>query len=205
MGIPHGFSALCLAILLSCIGLSCVGTEKALAAPDQSAFQPMRSAEDQTRLNTLYADLAKSADEETASGLTNSILRLWSRSGSDTVDLLTKRANVAMAAEDNDAAESLLDAVVDIAPNFVEGWNRRATFYFTKGDFLRSMADVQRVLALDPRHFGALSGMGSILQETGQDAAALVVYRQALKVHPFLPGAQRAMETLEVEVEGRGI
>ena len=181
------------------------GAQPAFAQGDNPVFQPMRSGEDQQLLNALYGDLAKAPDEDTATRLTESILKVWMRSGSDTVDLLTRRARVAMEAADDETTEKLLDAVVDIAPNFVEGWNRRATYYFTKKDYLRSMADVQRVLALDPRHFGALSGLAAILQETGQDAAALEVYRQALKVHPFLRGARRAAKELQVEVEGRKI
>jgi len=165
----------------------------------------MRSAKDQQRLDALYDDLAKAPDESAAKPIADSILKIWTRSGSDTIDLLTRRAQVAMEAHDEKTTEDLLNAVVDIAPNFVEGWNRRATYFFTRKNFARAMADVQRVLALDPRHFGALSGLGAMLEEAGQDAAALEVYRKALKVHPFLPGAQRAADDLQVEVEGRQI
>lgn len=182
-----------------------LGPQSAFAAQDGSVFQPMRSDTDQQRLNSLYEDLAKTTDENEAEAVANNILQIWTRSGSDTIDLLTRRAQVAMEASDDETTQDLLDAVVDIAPNFVEGWNRRATYYFTKKDYDRAMADVQRVLALDPQHFGALSGLGAMLEESGQDAAALTVYRKALKVHPFLPGARRAADDLEVEVEGRQI
>ncbi|VAW11153.1 hypothetical protein MNBD_ALPHA09-912 [hydrothermal vent metagenome] len=182
-----------------------LGAQMAFAQEDTSVFQPMRSGDDQTLLNSLYDDLAKAPDEATATALADSILKVWVRSSSDTIDLLTRRAQVAMEAADDATTLALLDAVVDIAPNFVEGWNRRATYYFTKKDYPSAMADVQRVLALDPRHFGALSGLGAMLLGSGQDAAALDVYRRALKVHPFLPGAKRAAKDLQVEVEGRKI
>ncbi len=182
-----------------------IGLQSAFAIEDGSVFQPMRSDTDQERLNSFYEELAKTTDENEAKAVANNILEIWARSGSDTIDLLTRRAQVAMEASDDETTRDLLDAVVEIAPNFVEGWNRRATYYFTKKDYNRAMADVQRVLALDPQHFGALSGLGAMLEESGQDAAALAVYRKALKVHPFLPGAKRAADDLEVEVEGRQI
>jgi len=182
-----------------------LGPHFARADEDGSVFQPMRSVKDQQRLNTLYDELSEATDKRAAETVANKILEIWTRSGSDTIDLLTRRARVALEAADDETTEDLLDAVVEIAPNFVEGWNRRATYYFTKKDFARAMADVQRVLALDPRHFGALSGLGAMLEDAGQHAAALNVYRKALKVHPYLPGAQRAADDLQVEVEGRQI
>lgn len=181
------------------------GARIALANEDGVTFQPMRAGNDRKRLDLLYGELAKSPDESTAKSIANDILEIWARSGSDTVDLLTRRARVTMESADDDATKKLLDAVVEIAPNFAEGWNRRATYYFTRKDYPKAMADVQRVLALDPRHFGALSGLGAMLEESGQDAAALDVYRQALKIYPYLPGARRAADDLEVEVEGRQI
>jgi Tfp pilus assembly protein PilF len=170
-----------------------------------SLYQPMREDRDKGALESLYAELATMADKESAERVTQSIWKIWMRSGSDTVDLLVRRAVNAMEAKDENTAEALLDAIVEIAPNYPEAWNRRATLYFSQKKYARSMADVQRVLALEPRHFGALSGLATMLEETGQDAAALDVYRKALKVHPFLPGARRAMEKLQTEVEGRDI
>lgn len=170
-----------------------------------SVFVPMRAGNDQAFLDGLYDDLAAAGDEDAAEQITNNILKVWSRSGSDTVDLLALRARKASELEEDEITEKLLSAIVDIAPNFAEGWNRRATYYFKKSDFARAVADVQRVLALDPRHFGALSGLGAILEETGQSASALEVYRKALEVHPFLPGPAKSVEKLEIEVEGREI
>lgn len=175
------------------------------AAPAGSLFMPMRADGDQDRLERLYQQLSGTSDKDSAEATTRDIWRIWMRSGSDTVDLLIRRAVAAVEAEDEETAEELLDAIVAIAPNYAEAWNRRATLYFGQKKYARSMADVQRVLALEPRHFGALNGLAAMLEETGQDAAALDVYRKALKVHPFLPGAQRAVEKLETEVEGRDI
>lgn len=190
--------------LLFALGIGSVAIS-AFAQSNASLFEPMRAEGDHNLLETLYQDLAVAEDQDAAKIVADNILKIWMRSGSDTVDLLTERAHVALEAEDAKTAEKLLDAVVDIAPNFAEGWNRRATLYFVNKDYARSMADVQRVLALDPLHFGALSGLGAMLQETGLEAAALNVYRKALKVHPYLPGARREVEKLQVEVEGRKI
>ena len=170
-----------------------------------SLFAPMRAGNDQAHLDKLYGELAAAVDEAAAEQVANRIFKVWTRSGSDTVDLLALRARKANELEKDDIAEKLLTAIVEIAPNFAEGWNRRATYYFKKDDYARAVADVQRVLALDPRHFGALSGLGAILEETGQLSSALEVYRKALEVHPFLPGPSKSVEKLQIEVEGREI
>lgn len=181
------------------------GAEGEPSAESVSLYQPMREVKDREALDNLYADLARADDEKSAEKLSRDIWKVWMKSGSDTVDLLVRRAVGAMEAKDEKTAESLLDAVVEIAPNYAEAWNRRATLYFSQKKYARSMADVQRVLALEPRHFGALGGLATMLEETGQDAAALDVYRKALKVHPFLPGARRSVEKLQTEIEGRDI
>src|SRR5262249_5837045 len=96
------------------------------------------------------------------------------------------RAKTATDSKDFDLAIRLLNAIIDIRPYFTEAWNRRATVYYTKKDFGRALADIYEVLAREPRHFGALSGLGIILQELGDDKGALDAFRRALAIHPHL-------------------
>ena len=96
-------------------------------------------------------------------------------------------------------------AVIDIRPDFVEAWNRRATVYYTKKDFGRALADIHEVLAREPRHFGALSGLGIILQELGDDKRALDVFRRALAVHPRLERIPDLVKKLGEKIDGRDI
>ena len=100
---------------------------------------------------------------------------------------------------------SLLDAIVELKPDYVEAWNRRATIYFMKKDYGRALADIRQVLAREPRHFGALSGLGLIMQELGDEKHALEVYRKALAVHPYLERIPDIVKSLTEKVEGRDI
>lgn len=156
-------------------------------------------------LDALLDRLHNSSDRDQASIIENAVLRLWLRSGSDTVDLLMGRALTAMKDENLARSLDLLNAVVDLDPDYAEGWNKRATVFFHMGDYGRSLNDVERTLALEPRHFGALAGLGLIMRELGDKERALDAFRRALEVHPFLPAAVEAEKELKNEVEGRGI
>jgi len=111
----------------------------------------------------------------------------------------------AIEARDTDLAIKLLDAIVKIKPDYIEGWNRRATLHYMKKDYGRSIADIREVLKREPRHFGALSGLGLILQDIGDDKQALEVYRRALAVYPRLQRIPDLVKTLQEKVEGRDI
>src|SRR5581483_8042192 len=99
-------------------------------------------------------------DDATAKAIEERIWALWFVSPSDTANLLMTRVRTAVEAKDTDLALKLLDAIIEVKPDFVEAWNRRASIYFLKKDFGKSLADIRQVLKLEPRHFGALSGLG---------------------------------------------
>lgn len=129
----------------------------------------------------------------------------WSKSGSPAMDLLLQRGQAAMEAGNLTSAIEHFTALTDHAPDFAEGWNARATAYFNAGKYGPSLADIRVVLALNPRHFGALSGLGQILEELGEDTAALEAYRAAHAIHPHQPGIKAGVERLERKVGGRDI
>jgi tetratricopeptide (TPR) repeat protein len=156
-------------------------------------------------LDTLFESLATAPSKEDADLVTASIWRVWGDSGSDTVNLLMDRALEAMKKEEFDTALLILDEVVELEPRFAEGWNRRATVHFRLGYYSASVADIQHTLILEPRHFGAMSGLGAILKETGREKSALEVFRRALTFNPHLESASKAVKELSVEVEGRDI
>src|SRR5260370_304784 len=97
------------------------------------------------------------------------IWALWMQTRSDTAALLMTRAKAAMDAQNIDVALKLLDSVVKLRPDYVEGWNRRATLYYLKNDYVHSMEDIQQVLAREPRHFSALAGPRIIMPDTRAD------------------------------------
>ena len=166
---------------------------------------PKTPAEREKTLSDLYALLATAEDEESAKAIADAIERVWVHSGSATIDLLMERSIKAMNEKKVDLALKLLDDVVELAPDFTEGWNRRAYVYFVQNDIERALGDLRRTLALDPHHFKALDGLAQILREIGQKKAALKAFKELIDVHPYWSGAKQAIEELEREVDGQGI
>jgi tetratricopeptide (TPR) repeat protein len=156
-------------------------------------------------LEDLFRRVRKAADADTAKAVAETIQKVWLQSGSDTVNLLMSRAREMVEAENLDLALDILDSVVAIAPDYPEGWNQRASIFFLKEDYRRSLDDLRHVLALEPRHFKAINGLSIIMRELGQKEAALKAVRKLLEVHPQSPEARRMEEELAREVEGQGI
>jgi tetratricopeptide (TPR) repeat protein len=144
-------------------------------------------------------------DDAIAKAIEERIWALWASSRSDTANLLMTRVKTAIEAKDTDLALELLNGVIKIKPDYVEGWNRRATIYYMKKDYGRAVADIREILKREPRHFGARSGLGMILQDIGDDKQALEVFRRALAVHPRLQRIPDMVKTLQEKVEGRDI
>jgi tetratricopeptide (TPR) repeat protein len=153
----------------------------------------------------LFGALKAAPDAEAAKLVENRILALWLASGSDTADLLMTRVKTAIDAKDLALAIELLSSIVEIKPDYVEAWNRRATVHFLKKDFSEAIADIRQVLAREPRHFGALAGLGMIMQEIGEDKRALEIFRRALDVHPHLQRIPDLVKALTEKVDGRDI
>ncbi len=130
------------------------------------------------------------------------ILNLWSRSGSPAMDLLLRRGRQAMARGDYSAALTHLTALTDHAPEFAEGWNARATLFYEMGDYGPSLDDIARTLALNPNHFGALTGLGMIMEQVEAYSHALDAFRAARAIHPHRPDLEQAVERLERQLEG---
>jgi tetratricopeptide (TPR) repeat protein len=141
--------------------------------------------------------------DESAKYVENRIWALWLAAGGDTGNLLMSRVKTAMDGKELDLALKLLDAVVDFRPDYVEAWNRRATVHYMKKDFGNALADIREVLIREPRHFGALSGLGMILQEVGDEKHALEAFRRAVAVHPHLERIPDLVKKLTESVEGR--
>jgi tetratricopeptide (TPR) repeat protein len=156
-------------------------------------------------LEFLFEALKAAPDADSAKLVEGRIWALWLASGSDTADLLMSRVKSAMDNKDNALAIKLLDAVTRLKPDYVEGWNRRATLRFAEKDYGGALADIQQVLGREPRHFGALSGLGIIMQELGEDKLALEAFRRALAVNPNLQKIPDFVKTLAEKVEGRDI
>ena len=207
-----GFSAVPrLAILLAAI---VAATPVALIAqdlkqqkklPDAPAKLPKVPADKTRGLEFLFGALKAAPDEISAKHVEARIWAIWLQTPSDTVALLMTRAKAAMDAQNSDVALKLLDSVVKLRPDYVEGWNRRATLYYLRNDYARSLQDIEQVLAREPRHFGALAGLGMIMQDLGDEKRALDAFRRALAVNPHLEKVPELVKTLTEKVEGRDI
>ncbi len=174
------------------------GDKASTTAPDSPAARAKL-------LDDLYAHLATAEDQVHAQPIMDAIEKLWLYSGSDTINVLMDRAAAAINAKQLSLALKLLDAVVELAPDYAEGWNRRAYVHFSENDTGRALGDLRRVLALEPNHYKALEGLGQILKDIGQKKAALKAFKELLQVNPNFQGAQQAAEELQREVEGQGI
>lgn len=156
-------------------------------------------------LDFLFGALKVAPDDVTAKAIEGRIWALWMLSQSDTTNLLMTRAKTAIEAKDLDLAIKLLNAIVKVKPDYVEAWNRRATIYYMKKDYGRALNDIREVLRREPRHFGALAGLGLIMQDIGDNKQALEVYRRALALYPRMERIPDLVKTLQEKVEGRDI
>lgn len=176
------------------------------AAPKSPLDRAPKTAEDKSRLLAdLYAHLATAEDEAQAKKISERIERMWLVSGSDTVDLLMERSSKAIKQKKFEHAEKLLDFIIALAPDYPEGFNRRAYLNFTQNKYQSAVGDLRRVLALEPNHYKALEGLAQIWRETDNKRGALQVMRQILDINPFASGAKSAFDELKREVEGQGI
>ena len=173
------------------------------ALPQGKAPPPLSVLTPQANLENLFTRLAEAKSPDDAQAISSTIERLWLRSGSDTADLLMGRAMSAVNKKDYQSATKVLDKVVELEPGWAEGWNKRATVRYLENDDEGSVSDIAHVLALEPRHFGALTGLGFILQRNGNDKRALQVFRRVLEVSPQLGNIRKIVEKMIPDVEGR--
>jgi tetratricopeptide (TPR) repeat protein len=173
--------------------------------PEAPAKLPKVGADRTRGLDFLFGALKAAPDEASARHVEARIWAQWMQTPSDTAALLMTRAKAAMDAKNIDIALKLLDSVVKLRPDYVEAWNRRATLYYLKSDYRHSLEDIQQVLIREPRHFGALAGLGMIMQDIGDDRRALEAFRKALAVNPHLEKVPELVKSLTEKVEGRDI
>jgi len=173
--------------------------------PEAPAKLPKVGADRTKGLDFLFGALKAAPDQASAKHVEARIWAMWLQTPSDTAALLMSRAKAAVDAKKFDVALKLLDSLVKLRPDYTEAWNRRATVYYLQNDYIHSMQDIQQVLVREPRHFGALAGLGMIMQEVGDDKRALDAFRKALAVNPYLEKLPDLVKSLTEKVEGRDI
>jgi tetratricopeptide (TPR) repeat protein len=196
------FAAALVALTLGTIAPLASAQEAKEAHPGTEAFDPeAKDVPMAELLDRLFGQLHRAANADQAKLIEQAIWKVWSRSGSPSADLLLAQAEKAMRARSFAPAIAILDTVIELKPDFAEAWNKRATTYYLMGRLDQSLADIDRVLELEPRHFGALAGRGMILMDLGKKREALEAYRRALTIYPEMPGPKGAVKELAPEVE----
>ncbi len=164
--------------------------------------KPFELAKD---LDGLFAQLKKTGKPKVANRISGRIWELWQASDSKSVDLLTTWARKASSGKKYHIALDLLDQVVVLRPDYAEGYNQRATLHYMMENYGKSIVDIERTLALEPRHYGALAGLASIFERIDEKEKALETWYRALGVYPAMKSAQNAVVRLEEELAGSGI
>jgi Tetratricopeptide repeat len=158
------------------------------------ATSPAAADQRDPRLGPLF-DQLKTTDDTSA--VEAQIWEIWSVSGDAPTDALMQSGTSALAASDFDHALEAFDQVVKRAPEFAEGWNKRATTLYAMGRYGESVADIATVLRLEPRHFGALSGLGLCNAQQDKLQAAVDAFERALTVNPNMPGVRLNIRNLK--------
>jgi tetratricopeptide (TPR) repeat protein len=170
-----------------------------------AATTPPVAVTKEARLDQLFADLKRERNEKAAERIAGRIWGEWFQSGSASIDLMMQWSQKAMDDQKFDVALDFLDQVVTLQPKYAEGWNRRATVHYMMKNFGKSMSDIDQTLQLEPRHFGALSGLAQIMAATGHKQSALEAWQKVLAIYPMMRSAQNQVATLSEELAGEGI
>jgi len=154
------------------------------------------------RLDQLFDRLQTTGDLSDAAAVQQQIWQIWIEFEDLSISQLMRRGMTAMSQGDHEKALEAFDSLVDQAPEFAEAWNKRATVFYLLGRLDESVHDIQQTLELEPRHFGALSGLALIYDALDEPAAALRSLEAALRINPHLSGSQERINQLREKLKG---
>lgn len=155
-------------------------------------------------LDELFSDLG-SADAQSQPRIEGQIMTEWEKSGSAAMDLLLRRGKDALDDGAPEIAVEHFTALVDHAPDFAEAYHSRAISYYLLGLVGPALDDLRQTLVLNPRHFGAMRGLGVIFEDFGKPEQALEAYRAVLALNPASPDVNEAVKRLELQLEGQAL
>ncbi|KRA00426.1 hypothetical protein ASD64_02375 [Mesorhizobium sp. Root157] len=195
------FVAICL-VLLAATPMSQAADK---AVPGEPGAKSTAAETHEQRLDRLFGELKRERNEKIATHISQRIWQEWAQSGSASVELMMQWSQKAIETKKFDVALDFLDQVVTLQPTYAEGWNRRATVHYMMKNYGKSMADIDRTLQLEPRHFGALSGLAQIMMDTDRKEAALRAWQRVLDIYPMLRNAQNQVSAISEELAGESI
>ena len=162
---------------------------------------PTYADQNNPELDVLFTRLNETLDSAEAAGITKQIWKNWYQSDIPEVTDLMNRGELSMRRAKYDEAVKYFTEIIEIAPQFAEGWNRRATVYYILGEYQLSTEDVAKTLDLEPRHFGALSGQGMIYLRLQERRLALQYMQRALNANPHLPSLKGNIKALQQMID----
>jgi tetratricopeptide (TPR) repeat protein len=169
------------------------------------ALLPAQADQKDPRLEKLFTQLKGASSLADAQPIEAKIWEIWSQSGDQNVDALMAIGTSALNDEDYNQAYRAFGRVVQLAPSFAEGWNKRATALYLLGRYDDSMKDIAKVLELEPRHFGALSGLGLCNAQLDKEKEALDAFEKALAINPNMPGIRQDAEDMKKSLAAKSI
>ncbi len=164
---------------------------------------PALPAKAQSAVDGLFEKLQETQNPIEAKQLERQIWAAWSKSESDTLDALMGGGIAVMEKGDYGRAQEIFSTMIELKPDYAEAYNKRATVRFLAGDYAGSVADIERTLKLEPRHFGALSGLGTIMERLDNLDEALKAYRRALAANPHLNEGVDKLKELRRKIDAK--
>lgn len=177
----------------------------ALAVSVSGIVGVARADQKDPRLPALFDQLKNAPSSDDAKPIERQIWRIWLDPGDPEIEKLMALGGTALAAREFPAALDAFNRIIALKPDFAEGWNRRATLYYVMGEYQKSLDDIDRTLALEPRHFGALSGLGLVDLELDRQADAAKAYERFLAIDPQNEGARETLEMLNTLLKRKSI
>jgi tetratricopeptide (TPR) repeat protein len=164
--------------------------------------EPACADQDDPRLDGLFERLRHTPDPAEARALEQRIWGLWLETDDAAVNRLMQQGVLALQGQHYATALQTFDRMVEQAPQFAEGWNKRATVHYLMGNWRASVRDIQQTLALEPRHFGALFGLGLIYDALEEPEAALRSFEATLALNPHSASTRQMIEQLRRQLRG---
>lgn len=166
---------------------------------------PALADQSDPRLIPLFQTLQRTTDPQQVQVAVLQIWQIWYETQNRQAAVLLQAGERNVNQGRLDDALAVFDELVAVAPDFAEGWNRRATALYLLGDYEASIADCLKVLSLEPRHFGALWGLAEMRRVRGEDALALEAYERALVINPHQDSSRDAVNALREKLKGRAL
>jgi len=169
------------------------------------ATHPSLADQTSTELDNLFSDLKAAQNSKIAQPIAQQIWSIWLESEDQTIDALMEQGMNEVGNGNLSRGRNIFQEITERSPKFAEGWNKLATVNYMMGDIETSLVNIEKTLKLEPRHFGSISGRGLCYLKQRRWQSALIEFKAALDVHPWMLDARRNLKLLEENLENHAI